>query len=200
MKKIVRMIFAAAFAGIICFNAYAQSLYNVQVENRPLSMVLAAITAQCEYKFVYNNDFIDVSRNVTVSASSDSFSELLDAVFTPLGIRYTLSGRQIALSVPEPEPEKKGDVKKNVRTVTGTVTDRTGDPLAGAVVYVDGTSTGAYCDMYGRYTIEVPDKPTTELTFDFVGMKQGRAVIGTRTVVDMVLEDTIRMLEQSVVT
>ena len=54
---------------LLGINAFAQSLYNVKVEDKPLSVALASISAQCEYKFVYNTDFIAVSPKVTLNVS-----------------------------------------------------------------------------------------------------------------------------------
>ena len=41
------------------------------------------------------------------------------------------------------------------KTVTGTVTDATNEPLIGASVLVQGTSTGTITDMDGKYSISV---------------------------------------------
>ena len=44
------------------------------------------------------------------------------------------------------------------KTVTGTVTDAANEPLIGASVLVQGTSTGTITDMDGKYSISVtPD-------------------------------------------
>ena len=41
------------------------------------------------------------------------------------------------------------------KTVTGTVTDAANEPLIGASVLVQGTSTGTITDMDGKYSISV---------------------------------------------
>ena len=44
------------------------------------------------------------------------------------------------------------------KTVTGTVTDTSSEPLIGASVLVQGTSTGTITDMDGKYSISAtPD-------------------------------------------
>lgn len=42
------------------------------------------------------------------------------------------------------------------QTVTGTVTDETGEPLIGATVMVTGTSVGSSTDFDGNYSIKLP--------------------------------------------
>lgn len=41
-------------------------------------------------------------------------------------------------------------------TVTGTVTDESGQPLAGASVLVAGTTVGVNTDLDGNYSVTVP--------------------------------------------
>ena len=43
---------------------HAQSLYSVFVDNQPLSTAMKLISAQSDYRFVYNNDLIDVIRGL----------------------------------------------------------------------------------------------------------------------------------------
>ena len=54
------------------------------------------------------------------------------------------------------------------KTVTGTVTDAANEPLIGASVLVQGTSTGTITDMDGKYSISVT--PEDVLAFSYVGM------------------------------
>ena len=56
------------------------------------------------------------------------------------------------------------------RTVTGTVVDEGGIPLAGASVIVKGTSTGASTDFDGNYSIDVDDDSAV-LVFSYVGFE-----------------------------
>lgn len=54
------------------------------------------------------------------------------------------------------------------RTVTGTLTDNSGEPLIGANVYVKGTQTGTVTDFNGDYELEIgPDAEM--LVFSYVG-------------------------------
>ena len=178
---------------------HAQGQITVAADSQPLSTVLKLISAQTDYGFVYNNDLIDTSVKVTVFVSSDDIKEVLDAVTAASGLKYTIIGKQIAFSVPEVTEVRAQDGKKT-RTVSGRVTDPAGDPLPGAGVYIEGTKTGTFADINGRYTIEVPDNPETVLTFDFIGMKTAAERIGSRTAVNVVLDDEVSMLSQSVVT
>ena len=177
----------------------AQGAITVVAGDEPLSNVLKLISAQTDYNFVYNTDLIDTSRKVSLAVSSDRIEDVLDALAAACGIRYTVVGRQVAFSVPEPEAPK-ADARRKTRTVQGTVYDETGDPLAGADVYVAGTRNGTFTDRNGHYSIDVPDDPSTLLSFGFFGMEDVQEPIRGRNVMNVVLRGQVKMLEQSVVT
>ena len=84
------------------------------------------------------------------------------------------------------------------RTITGTVTDESGEPIIGANILVKGTSTGTVTDFDGNYSLEVPEG-TTELVFSYTGFEPQERDIGAASVVDIVMVQGI-VLETAVVT
>ncbi len=55
--------------------------------------------------------------------------------------------------------------QNTTHTVTGIVVDESGEPIIGAAVMVEGTSTGTVTDIDGKYSINVPNKGTLKITF-----------------------------------
>lgn len=84
-------------------------------------------------------------------------------------------------------------------TVSGKVTDANGEALVGVSVLVKGTSLGTSTDVRGHYSITVPEGNTT-LIFTNVGFLTQEVVIGSRTVVDVLLETDQQKLGEVVVT
>lgn len=83
-------------------------------------------------------------------------------------------------------------------TITGKVTDSQGDPIVGVNILVKGTQNGAISDLDGNYTIKA--KKGDILVFSFIGMKRKEVKIdGTKTVINVVLEDDHVALSESVV-
>lgn len=82
--------------------------------------------------------------------------------------------------------------------VTGTVTDKKGEPIIGAVVAVVGTTSGATTDLDGNYTIEVPDKQS-RLEFRYVGYIIQTVTIGNQREINIVLEEDTKVLDEIVV-
>lgn len=84
-------------------------------------------------------------------------------------------------------------------TVTGRVTELTGDAVPGVNVVVKGsTSSGTITDKDGRYTLErVPT--TSTLSFSFIGFKTREVSVEGRTIIDVQMEEEVTTLMEVVV-
>ena len=83
------------------------------------------------------------------------------------------------------------------KTVTGTVTDAANEPLIGASVLVQGTSTGTITDMDGKYSISVT--PEDVLVFSYVGMTTQSIKVGTQSIINVTLKEDSQVLAETVV-
>ena len=85
---------------------------------------------------------------------------------------------------------------QNIR-VSGTVTDSNGDPVPGAAVMLQGsTSVGTATLANGSYSLSVPSNGT--LVVSSVGYKEASAPVNGRAVINFVLEDDAEVLEQAI--
>ena len=82
--------------------------------------------------------------------------------------------------------------------VSGTVTDVSGAPLTGVVVMENGTQNVSLTDVDGKYSLSL-STPDAQLRFSCIGYNEQVVGISGRTVVNVVLEDDIEMLEDIVV-
>ena len=76
-----------------------------------------------------------------------------------------------------------------VRTVTGTVTDASGQPLGGVSVTVKGETAGTITNESGAYSLSV-DAAATTLVFTSVGYTSVEETIGGRTTINVSLTST----------
>ena len=83
-------------------------------------------------------------------------------------------------------------------SVSGTVTDKSGEPVIGAYVMVQGTTNGTSTDIDGKYQLNAPAKGTLEFTM--VGMKTVTMPVNGRSVVNAIMEEDSEMLEEAVIT
>ena len=71
-------------------------------------------------------------------------------------------------------------------TVKGSVTDNTGQPLPGANIIIEGTTTGTSTDFDGKYTLTTDRVPPFKLVITYTGFEtQTREVTSNNQTVDM---------------
>lgn len=86
---------------------------------------------------------------------------------------------------------------QNTIVVSGVVSDSNREPVIGATVSVKNTSNGVITDIDGKYIIKVPANGTLE--FSFVGLKTITEKVGGRKVINVVLGDDTKLLDEVVV-
>jgi len=85
------------------------------------------------------------------------------------------------------------------RIIEGKVTDDQGNPLPGVTVTIKGTQHGTVTGMEGKYRIEI--EPSDRIiSFSFIGMVTVDEIIGTRSIIDVVMRPDNLALEEVVVT
>jgi TonB-linked SusC/RagA family outer membrane protein len=72
------------------------------------------------------------------------------------------------------------------KTISGKVTDVSGEPLPGLTVVVKGTTQGTVTDADGNYSM-VNVSPGSALVFSFVGMKTQEIEVGTQSKIDVTM-------------
>lgn len=82
-------------------------------------------------------------------------------------------------------------------TVSGIVTDASGEGIAGVAVIVKGTTTGTSTDMKGAYTIRASKSDV--LVFSFLGYKTQEVAVHNRMGIDVRLESDAQLVDEVVV-
>lgn len=163
---------------------------NLELKNVTLDSALDSIKAQSPFTFIVGQ--VDLARKVSMSMKNETIGNVCAKLFTPLDIDYKINGHYIYLSNrPKVEP----------RTVSGTVIDHNGQPIPGASVFVQGTTTGTTTDIDGRFTLLVPSNLLGgSLEFNSLGYEIVRMVIGSNKNFTVTLNEEAVSLEGTVVT
>ncbi|WP_373512283.1 SusC/RagA family TonB-linked outer membrane protein, partial [Persicitalea sp.] len=85
------------------------------------------------------------------------------------------------------------------RRVTGSVKDGTGLGIPGVNIVVKGTLTGTTTDSDGAYAIGV-NSPNSVLSYSAIGFKALDVTVGTKSVIDVTMEDDVSQLSEVIVT
>ncbi len=86
-------------------------------------------------------------------------------------------------------------------TLNGKVTDTKGEPLIAVSVHVKGSKILKITDDEGRYTMSIPANISSPVVvFSYVGFKSQEVVVGSRTVINVIMEEEAVALEEVVIT
>lgn len=87
------------------------------------------------------------------------------------------------------------------KTVTGTVSDETGEHLPGVSVFVKGTKIGTITDTDGKFSIKMPEDSTKHiLVFNFIGMENYELDVSDKTSVEVKMSPSEEPTMDEVVT
>jgi TonB-linked SusC/RagA family outer membrane protein len=99
--------------------------------------------------------------------------------------------------VPVPVPGFTTTQQQQQVTIKGKVTDKSGTPLPGVSIVVQGTTNGVSTDYNGNYSIRV--QPGQTLIFSFVGYKKQYIVVNKQKVLNVVMQESTSSLNEVVV-
>ncbi len=86
------------------------------------------------------------------------------------------------------------------RTVTGKVSASDGTALPGVNILLKGTTTGTTTDVGGNYSIRIGDSAGEVLIFSFIGYASQEVTVGSSSVLNVTLEESLETLNEVVVT
>lgn len=169
---------------------FAQSNIKIDFKDTSLKAVMESVAAQSRYKFVYTGE-INIEQKITVKSENESIDRLLNKIFSPLNITYTIRENQIVLSL-------KQVVHTKTPTFTGIITDDENFPLPGVAIKNETTGAITVSNLDGRYTIEAREGDV--LAFSMIGMETSRSQVGKSSVINVSMKVDVILLEDLVVT
>lgn len=88
-------------------------------------------------------------------------------------------------------------VEQSQKTVKGKVTDVDGEPLPGVNITLVGKSGGTISNIDGNYSINVPNG--AKLRFTYMGYRDQVITVGSKNVINVVMEEDSKALDEVVV-
>ncbi len=192
IMRIVLFLLLISVFQTIASVGYSQSA-KITLKSSDLSLVdvLSRIEDQSEYRFIYDKSEIDLDKKVKVNYDGVTVKNVLEGLFVSNGINYQMINYQIILT------NSASDILQQLKTISGKVTDSSGQPLPGVTVVVKGTTQGIITDTDGSYTLsKVPADAT--MMFSFVGMKTQEIPVAGKTTINIVMEEDVVGIEEVV--
>ena len=171
-----------------------EALLTVEIENGTIRDVMQAIKRQSAYTFVYSVEEVGNLANITVREKDADVRAILDACLKGSGLEYSIHENVIVIR------KALAREKEEVRKIKGTVTDKKKEPLPGVTVIIKGTSVGVATDKDGRFEMVQPKDSNIVLVISFVGMKTQTITYKGQELLNIVLEEDSREMDEVVVT
>lgn len=175
-------------------NAHSQNAkVSIRMNNVKLDKILNEIENQTDYLFIYNNQ-VDINKITSVKVKNEAVAQVLDRILSGTGINYELEGTHIILTT---EAIKDLHAQQQAKTVTGTVTDVSGEPIIGANIRIKGTTTGTITDIDGNFSIEA--EPQSVIEVSYIGYLTQETVINNQKSIRFLLKEDTKTLDEVVV-
>ena len=199
-KQIFRIMRISTFLLMVCvFCSYAGNVHSqnakvsIRMNNVKLDKILNEIENQTDYLFIYNNQ-VDINKITSVKVKNEAVAQVLDKILSGTGINYELEGTHIILTT---EAIKDLHAQQQAKTVTGTVTDVSGEPIIGANIRIKGTTTGTITDIDGNFSIEA--EPQSVIEVSYIGYLTQETVINNQKSIRFLLKEDTKTLDEVVV-
>ena len=182
-------------SGFAVLPARAQTArITLDLQQATLEQAMNEIKNQTRYLFINRNVESLERHRVSIRVSNEPILQVLDRIFTPFDIAFSIDGRSIILT-------RRDRPDLTSVSVRGRVTDPNGVPIVGASVIVRGTTVGVSTDPEGRFSLEVP-APASQQTLEisYLGYETATVAVGSRTNFTVTLQESTSEIEQVVVT
>ncbi|MGJ1267623.1 TonB-dependent receptor [Sphingobacterium spiritivorum] len=151
-------------------SAYSQNI-NLSFKNEKLGKVLKSISQQSGYSIFYNSELLKGTKPVSIDIKAGTLNKVLDLVFVNQPLNYRLEGKSILISR---QMSSKNMVINTTaenfqETITGTVTDSTGQSLSGVTVKIKGTNNITSTDAQGYFKLIRAQQGNVTLVFSYIG-------------------------------
>ena len=169
--------------------AGAQTI-TLNASNREISQVLSQIEKQGNFRFLYNSRLKVLKQKVSVSFTNARIEAVLQQLFLGTTLTFrTLENNLVAI--------RSSSSDEKFLTITGKVTNASGNPVSGASILIKGTTNGTSTDQSGNYSISAPDNAT--LIISAVGYTEVEVPVAGKQEINVTLTQTAQKLDEVVV-
>lgn len=145
---------------------------SIAVKNATLRKVFTIIEKQTTYRFSYQAEIIDNKPNITLRHRHATVGTVLNEALRGRNLTYDIvTPKSIVISrkVATVRAAQHGSATRTTDKVTGTVTDKDGEPIIGATVQVRGTDIKTVTNIDGEFTLDAPEG--SDIVVSYVGFK-----------------------------
>ena len=203
-RNLSKMLLCMKLTFVFCLCLVMQTFANVSAQtvslkkhNVSLEEIIWELKAKTTFVFLYSDDDIANVKGISIDAKDLDVDEVLKKCLEGTDLKYVRENNAFIIKKSN-KLEMMPQVKE--RRLSGKVMDKTGQPLPGVTVLLEGTTIGVISDAEGKFALSCPATDKVVLVFTFVGMKTQKVVFGDKNVIDVVMQEEVQEMEEAVVT
>lgn len=195
-------ILLVVFTMHVSATVYSQNTkLSLNMQEVSILEVLQQIEAQSEYRFIYENEKVNLETKVSIQVKDEIVENILKKLFKNDGVNYSITESNLILINPSAIQLKSLNKEpanlQQPKTIKGSVKSSNGESLPGVSVSVKGTVIGTITDGNGDYSIPNVSEESV-LVFSFIGMKAQEIKVGALPVIDVVMAEESIGIEEVV--
>ncbi|MBL7736713.1 MAG: carboxypeptidase-like regulatory domain-containing protein, partial [Chitinophagaceae bacterium] len=127
---------------------------NFSAKEAPLLKVFNAIEKQTKFVFFYRAEDLETARPVSIQLRNTPLQAALEKIFHLQPLNYDIQGNTIVISRAKSSGIAAAPAAaETVIDISGRVTDKDGNPLAGASIRVQNANIGVATNDRGEFTL-----------------------------------------------
>ncbi len=192
--RIMRLSILLMLFGLLSAHAdvYSQNvMLSINIKNLPMRDALRQVEKASGMRFFMSDDLAAMDKLVSISVRNKNFKQVMREMLKNHDLSYKVSDNGVVLITEEA-------TRLQEISITGIVTDESGEPMPGVGVMVKGASSGVVTDFSGKYTITVPNDRAI-LVFSSIGYTTVEELVGNNRTINALLKTDTQDLEEVVV-
>jgi TonB-linked SusC/RagA family outer membrane protein len=170
---------------------------TLTVKNAPLETVMKQLQKQTGYRFVYTQEHLSQSNNVSVALTNVSFEKALQTCFQNQPLEYSVEDKYVVIRSKSDHTESIIS-KDSLATVDGIVLGEKGEPLPGASITVERSAMVTLTNSKGEFHIRNVS-PEDVLIISNIGYNSAKLPIRNQRFFHVSLKLAVNSLDETVV-
>lgn len=206
--SIYGLVFQSLFLNMLLANP-GRAQKNVSVREVKVALnsddltvkkIFSQIEEKSDFRFAIDKSDLksELNQIVNIEAGEKAVSDILLQVSKDSKTKFRQINNNITVSRLELNDTEEIIIDQE-RSISGTVSDAQNEGIPGVTVQISGTTTGTVTDMNGAYKMSIPEQGAT-LIFSSLGFTTQEVSIGSRSILDVVLQEDVEQLDEIVVT
>jgi TonB-linked SusC/RagA family outer membrane protein len=169
---------------------------SISVKDAPLLSVLKAIEKQTDFVFIVDNQWLQKTKKVTITATNLPLLKVLELCFKDQPLTYNISGKVIVISPKEVKAKNISAVNEEQQgiDVRGRVVNENGEPVQASVT-VKGTKEGTTTNANGEFRLQNVDENAV-LVISGVGIEERELKVAGKNNLYAVVKIAVKPLDE----